>query len=120
MRWLALLAVVSAAWAAGPETVVFDTDSGAFGDDGAALVMLLRSPDRVTVAGVTLTPGNVWPAQGAEYTLHILDLLQPPAGRGLHWRGNSPAAQPRNGGRIQPAVGTARDTPARSRRTRPM
>jgi inosine-uridine nucleoside N-ribohydrolase len=78
MRWLALLAVVSAAWAAGPETVVFDTDSGAFGDDGAALVMLLRSPDRVTVAGVTLTPGNVWPAQGAEYTLHILDLLRRP------------------------------------------
>jgi inosine-uridine nucleoside N-ribohydrolase len=78
MRWLALLAVVSAAWAAAPETVVFDTDSGVFGDDGAALVMLLRSPDQVRVAGITLTPGNVWPAQGAEYTLHILDLLHRP------------------------------------------
>jgi inosine-uridine nucleoside N-ribohydrolase len=78
MRWLALLAVASAAVAAGPGTVVFDTDSGVFGDDGAALVMLLRSPDQVTLAGVTLTPGNVWPAQGAEYTLHILDLLRRP------------------------------------------
>jgi len=78
MRCLAILAVVSAACAAGPETVVYDTDSGVFGDDGAALVMLLRSPDRVTVAGITLTPGNVWPAQGAEYTLHILDLLHRP------------------------------------------
>ena len=78
MRWLAMLAAVSAAFAAGPDTVVFDTDSGVFGDDGVALVMLLRSPDQVTVEGITLTPGNVWPAQGAEYTLHILDLLRRP------------------------------------------
>jgi inosine-uridine nucleoside N-ribohydrolase len=78
MRWPAILAAVSTAFAAGPETVMFDTDSGVFGDDGAALVMLLRSPEQVRVAGVTLTPGNVWPAQGAEYTLHILDLLRRP------------------------------------------
>jgi inosine-uridine nucleoside N-ribohydrolase len=78
MRLLALLALVSAAFAASPETVIFDTDSGLFGDDGAALVMLLRSPAQVKLAGVTLTPGNVWPAQGAEYTLHILDLLHRP------------------------------------------
>jgi inosine-uridine nucleoside N-ribohydrolase len=57
---------------------VFDTDSGVFGDDGAALVMLLRSPEQVTVAGVTVVPGNVWPVQGAEYMLHILDLLKRP------------------------------------------
>ncbi len=75
---LALLAVASVAFAAGPETVVFDTDSGVFGDDGAALVMLVRSPSQVALSGVTLTPGNVWPAQGAEYTLHILDLLHRP------------------------------------------
>jgi len=77
-RRLVLIAAVSALWGAGPETVVFDTDSGIFGDDGAALVMLLRSPEQVTVTGVTVTPGNVWAAQGAEYTLHILDLLQRP------------------------------------------
>jgi inosine-uridine nucleoside N-ribohydrolase len=63
---------------AGRETVIFDTDSGLFGDDGAALVMLLRSPSQVSVAGVTLVPGNVWTAQGAEYMLHILDLLKQP------------------------------------------
>jgi len=64
--------------AAGRDTVLFDTDSGVFGDDGAALVMLMRSPSQVTVAGVTVVPGNVWPAQGAEYMLHILDLLKRP------------------------------------------
>ncbi len=65
--------------AAEREAVLFDTDSGLFGDDGAALVMLLRSPGEVTVEGVTIVPGNVWPAQGAEYMLHILDLLKRPA-----------------------------------------
>ena len=67
-----------AAWAAGKETVIIDTDSGLFGDDGAAVVMLLRSPDQVTVPGLTVVPGNVWSAQGAEYMLHILDLLKRP------------------------------------------
>jgi inosine-uridine nucleoside N-ribohydrolase len=65
-------------WAAGRDIVLFDTDSGLFGDDGAALVMLLRSPSQVTVQGITLVPGNVWPAQGAEYMFHILDLLKRP------------------------------------------
>ena len=78
MRYVAILAVFSTAWAGGRDTVVFDTDSGVFGDDGAALVMLLRSPEQVTVAGVTVVPGNVWPVQGAEYMLHILDLLKRP------------------------------------------
>src|SRR5215468_1262425 len=67
---------VTALTGAGRETVVLDTDSGLFGDDGAALVMLLRSPAQVSIPGVTIVPGNVWPAQGAEYTLHILDLLK--------------------------------------------
>jgi len=61
--------------AAGREMVVFDTDSGLFGDDGAALVMLLRSPAAVDIKGITVVPGNVWPAQGAQYMEHILDLL---------------------------------------------
>lgn len=64
--------------AAGHEIVVIDSDSGLFGDDGAAVVMLLRSPAQVTVEGITLVPGNVWPAQGAEYMFHILDLLRRP------------------------------------------
>lgn len=60
------------------ETVVVDTDSGLFGDDGASVVMLLRSPAQVSVAAITVVPGNVWSAQGAEYLFHILDLLKRP------------------------------------------
>ena len=78
LRLAAAILLAPALWAAGREVVLVDTDSGLFGDDGAALVMLLRSPEQVTVAGVTVVPGNVWPAQGAEYMLHILDLLKRP------------------------------------------
>ena len=72
------LLLAAGVWAAGRDTVLFDTDSGLFGDDGAALTMLLRSPSQVTIPGITVVPGNVWPAQGAEYMLHILDLLKHP------------------------------------------
>ena len=75
-RFLVRVMLLPGLWAAGRDIVVVDTDSGLFGDDGAAAVMLLRSPSQVTVGGITLVPGNVWPAQGAEYMLHILDLLQ--------------------------------------------
>src|SRR5215472_10392138 len=78
LRMLAAILSIPAAWAAGHETIVIDSDSGLFGDDGAAVVMLLRSPAQVAVAGITIVPGNVWPAQGAEYMLHILDLLKHP------------------------------------------
>src|SRR5450755_2361640 len=78
MRLLAGFLVLTGLWGAGKDTVLLDTDSGLFGDDGAALVMLLRSPSQVTVQGITLVPGNVWPAQGAEYMFHILDLLKRP------------------------------------------
>ena len=78
LRLVAGVLLVPALFGAGHDTVLFDTDSGLFGDDGAALVMLLRSPAQVTVTGVTVVPGNVWPAQGAEYMLHILDLLKRP------------------------------------------
>ena len=64
--------------AAGRQIVVVDTDSCPFCDDGAALTILLRSPEQVLVPGVTLVPGNTWPVQGAEYTRHILDLLHHP------------------------------------------
>jgi hypothetical protein len=69
--WLAPLLL-----GAGRDTVVFDTDSGMFGDDGAALVMLLRSSTQVLVPAITVVSGNVWVPQGVEYTLHILDLLK--------------------------------------------
>jgi len=61
---------------AGKDPVLFDTDSGLFGDDGAALVMLLRSPSEVAVQAITIVPGNVWADQGAEYMCHILNLLK--------------------------------------------
>src|ERR1051326_4569821 len=77
-RFVPLILALPAAWASGRDTVVIDTDSGLFGDDGAAVVMLLRSPSQVTVSGITIVPGNVWAAQGAEYMLHILDLLRRP------------------------------------------
>jgi len=74
---LALMAAALCANAAEP--VILDTDSGLFGDDGAALVMLLHSPAQISLKGIVVTPGNVWPAQGAEYTLHILDLARKPS-----------------------------------------
>ena len=77
-RVLAAMLLTAAVAAAQREIVIVDTDSGLFGDDGAALVMLLRSPEQVTVTGVTVVPGNVWAPQGAEYMLHILDLLRRP------------------------------------------
>jgi inosine-uridine nucleoside N-ribohydrolase len=79
LRLLAGLLVLPILTAGDREAVLFDTDSGLFGDDGAALVMLLRSPAEIAVEGVTIVPGNVWPAQGAEYMFHILDLLKRPA-----------------------------------------
>src|SRR5579871_1237349 len=78
LRLVAGLLLAPGLWAAGHDIVLFDTDSGLFGDDGAALVMLIRSPEQVTIAGVTIVPGNVWPGQGAEYMIHILDLLKHP------------------------------------------
>src|SRR5690242_8217722 len=78
LRWLTAFAMVSALSGAGREMVIVDTDSGLFGDDGAAAVMLLRSPEQVAVTGITIVPGNVWGPQGAEYMLHILDLLKMP------------------------------------------
>src|SRR5215469_343529 len=63
---------------AGRDLVVFDTDSGTFGDDGAALVMLLRSPTQVSLQGITVVSGNLWASQGAECMAHILDVLKRP------------------------------------------
>ncbi len=70
-----LLCWLAPAGAQQPARVVVDTDSGFFGDDGQALVMLLRSPEKAAVEGITVVSGNVWAPQGVEYTLHILKLL---------------------------------------------
>ncbi len=78
LRLFAALLMIPAASGAGRDIVIFDTDCGLFGDDGAALVMLARSPEQVTIRGVTTVPGNVWGDQAAEYVLHILDLLKRP------------------------------------------
>ncbi len=76
-RLLAVLAAVSAmAIADTPGKVILDTDSGPFNDDGAALVMLLQSPSKVALQGITVVPGNVWPLQGAEYMLAHLKMMQ--------------------------------------------
>jgi inosine-uridine nucleoside N-ribohydrolase len=58
-----------------PERIVIDTDSGPFNDDGAALVMAARSPERITLDAVTLVPGNTWVSEGAGYTSRVLKLL---------------------------------------------
>jgi inosine-uridine nucleoside N-ribohydrolase len=57
------------------DKIVFDTDCGFFGDDGAALTMVLRSPDKVHVAAITAVSGNVWAANAAGYLTEILGLL---------------------------------------------
>ena len=75
-RLLAGFLVLSGLWGAAKDLVLFDTDSGLFGDDGAALVMLLRTPALVSVEAITIVPGNVWARQGAEYMFHILDLVK--------------------------------------------
>ena len=77
-RFLAVFLVVTYLYGTTRDLVVFDTDSGLFGDDGAALVMLLRGTSPVVVQGITIVPGNVWAPQGAEYMFHILDLLKKP------------------------------------------
>ena len=78
MRTALVLWLLGGIGAVARETIIVDTDSGLFGDDGAAVVIALRSPAEVAVAGITIVPGNVWPRQGAEYMFHILDLLQRP------------------------------------------
>jgi inosine-uridine nucleoside N-ribohydrolase len=69
----------SALCAQAAEPVILDTDCGAFGDDGAALAMLLHSPDRVALRGIVATSGNVWAPQVAEYVFHILALAGKPS-----------------------------------------
>jgi len=68
-----LLLLAAAAPAA--DQIIFDTDCGFFGDDGSALVMVLRSPQQVRVAAITTVSGNVWGDASAQYVTEILALL---------------------------------------------
>jgi len=69
------LLLLAAAAPTVPDKIVFDTDCGFFGDDGGALVMVLRSPQQVQVAAITAVSGNVWAAETAGYLTEILGLL---------------------------------------------
>ena len=75
MKLLFTVALIASSAGAQPEKVIFDTDCAYFNDDGAALVMLLHRPQQVQIEGITIVPGNFWPATGSEYMLHILKLM---------------------------------------------
>jgi inosine-uridine nucleoside N-ribohydrolase len=60
------------------DKIIFDTDCGFFGDDGAALVMVLHSTGKVRVEAVTAVSGNVWAAETAGYLTEIVGLLGRP------------------------------------------
>lgn len=58
-----------------PEPIVLDTDPGTFTDDNVAIVMCVRSPERLRILAVTTVSGNVWSADGvrnARATLRTL------------------------------------------------
>lgn len=62
----------------GTGQIIFDTDSGQFGDDGVALTMMMRSPRRGGVKAVTVVSGNVWAQSGAGFMRRNLKLLGAP------------------------------------------
>ena len=72
MKALILLFAIAGA-ALAQERVILDTDCAIFNDDGAAMVMLLQRPEQVDLFAVTLVPGNMWPAAGADYMFRALD-----------------------------------------------
>jgi len=57
---------------AAAEKIIFDTDPLHFTDDGHAAVMLLRSPEKVQVLGMTIVAGNSWAAEGAGFMWQAL------------------------------------------------
>jgi len=59
-----------------PERILIDTDPGKFTDDNVALVMCVRSPERVSILGVTVVAGNVWASQSAVHARRTLRLLR--------------------------------------------
>lgn len=55
--------------------LLIDTDPGRFTDDTAAIIMCLRSPERVRVHGITVVSGNVWAQDGERYIRDSLRVL---------------------------------------------
>jgi purine nucleosidase len=76
--WIPLLLMTTSLPMLAAERIIFDTDSGPFNDDGAALVLLLANVPHPAVSALTIVTGNVWAPQGAEYMLHTLDLMHRP------------------------------------------
>ena len=64
---------------AAPEKIILDTDPGTFSDDQHAAVMLLRSPDKVDVLGMTIVAGNTWAQEGYIYMHRALEAMGKPA-----------------------------------------
>ena len=62
-------------YGAGVEKIVFDTDPIHFTDDGHAAVMLLRSPEKVQILGMTIVAGNAWAAEGAGFMWQALEAI---------------------------------------------
>src|ERR1051325_8023790 len=58
------------------EPVIIDSDCGYFGDDGTAIVMLARSPEKFRIDAFTVVSGNVDSYHGYRNTRQILKLLQ--------------------------------------------
>lgn len=56
-------------------SLLIDTDPGKFTDDTAAIIMCLRSPERVSVRGITVVSGNVWAQDGERYVRESLRVL---------------------------------------------
>ena len=59
----------------GPERVVIDSDPGYFNDDCQAAVMLLRSPEKAAVAGITVVSGNTWAPEGRKHMEQALKAI---------------------------------------------
>src|SRR6266404_3099000 len=51
--------------------------------------MLLQRPRQVDVLGLTLVPGNLWPAEGSGYMFRILELMKRPE-IPMHWGAQMP------------------------------
>ncbi len=57
------------------EQIVVDCDPLLFTDDGHAAVMLLRSPEKVRILGMTMVAGNAWAAEGAGFMWQALEAI---------------------------------------------
>ena len=66
------IAVLLATTCMASTSVILDTDCGVFGDDGAALVMLLNSRREIKLEGITTVSGNVWSRESYGYVRAIL------------------------------------------------